>query len=219
MDSEFAKYTYYLGDSKMISAGFHGFLLALGLILPLGVQNVFVFNQGALQPKWIYVLPVVLTASICDTILISLAVLGVSAIVLGVTWLRVILVLGGVLFLLYMGYATWRTKPNLDIKASSTLTTKKQIVFAASVSLLNPHAIMDTIGVIGTSSLSYSGASKLSFAFACILVSWIWFFGLSVVGRLMGKLDQSGSFLVLLNRVSAVIIWGTAIYLLLSINK
>ena len=25
----------------------HGLLLALGLILPLGAQNVFVFNQGA----------------------------------------------------------------------------------------------------------------------------------------------------------------------------
>jgi L-lysine exporter family protein LysE/ArgO len=203
----------------MISAGLHGFILALGLILPLGVQNVFVFNQGALQPRWIYVLPVVLTAAICDSILISLAVLGVSAIVLGVAWLRMILVIAGVIFLLYMGFTTWKSKPNAELKSASRLTAKKQIAFAASVSLLNPHAIMDTIGVIGTSSLSYTGAPKLAFALACILVSWLWFFGLSVVGRLIGKLDQSGRFLVMMNRISAIIIWGTAIYLLTTMNK
>lgn len=29
----------------------HGIVLAFGLILPLGAQNVFVFQQGALQPR------------------------------------------------------------------------------------------------------------------------------------------------------------------------
>ncbi|GGA41924.1 hypothetical protein GCM10007416_13560 [Kroppenstedtia guangzhouensis] len=32
---------------KSVWAFMHGFLLAFGLILPLGVQNVFIFNQGA----------------------------------------------------------------------------------------------------------------------------------------------------------------------------
>jgi L-lysine exporter family protein LysE/ArgO len=91
----------------MISAAIHGLILAFGLILPLGVQNVFVFNQGAIQPRWRFVLPVVLTASICDTLLISLAVLGVSAVVLGMAWVKVTLLLSGILFLIYMGYSTW----------------------------------------------------------------------------------------------------------------
>ena len=38
----------------------HGVLLALGLILPLGAQNVFVFNQGANQKKFTKVLPVII---------------------------------------------------------------------------------------------------------------------------------------------------------------
>ena len=37
----------------------HGIILAFGLIVPLGVQNVFVFNQGALQPTFMRALPVV----------------------------------------------------------------------------------------------------------------------------------------------------------------
>jgi L-lysine exporter family protein LysE/ArgO len=197
----------------MISAIMHGVILAFGLILPLGVQNVFVFNQGATQPKFNKTLPVIITASICDTILISLAVLGVSVIVLGIYWIKVILLIVGIIFLFYMGFVTWKSKPNTYSSNEKALAPKKQIAFAASVSLLNPHAIMDTIGVIGTSSLSYTGIGKLAFALACISTSWIWFFSLALVGRQVGRLNHSESFITILNKVSALIMWGTAIYL------
>ncbi len=54
------------GGCELIQPVLHGILLALGLILPLGAQNVFVFNQGANQ-KMINALPVVITAGLCDT--------------------------------------------------------------------------------------------------------------------------------------------------------
>ncbi len=56
--------------------------------LPVGVQNVFVFNQGARGPSYLKALPVIVTASFCDTILILLAVLGVSFVVLTFAWLQ-----------------------------------------------------------------------------------------------------------------------------------
>jgi L-lysine exporter family protein LysE/ArgO len=116
-----------------------------------------------------------------------------------------------------MGYTTWKSKPKSEETTVQTFTYRKQVIFAASVSLLNPHAIMDTIGVIGTSSLSYTGTEKITFMVVCILVSWLWFFGLSIGGRLIGKLDQSGRFILLLNKISALIMWGTAIYLMVSL--
>ncbi|MEC1521205.1 LysE/ArgO family amino acid transporter [Neobacillus niacini] len=201
----------------MISAAIHGFILAFGLILPLGVQNVFVFNQGALQPKWTNTLPVVLTAALCDTLLISLAVLGISAVVLEISFLKVALSVIGVGFLLYMGYVTWKSKPSEKENSGQLFSARKQVTFAASVSLLNPHAIMDTIGVIGTSSLTYTGIEKAVFTITCIFVSWLWFFGLSVVGRFLGKLDQTGKFISTINKISAVIMWGTALYLMFSL--
>jgi L-lysine exporter family protein LysE/ArgO len=108
---------------------------------------------------------------------------------------------------------TWKSKPATYSTADKALSPKKQIAFAASVSLLNPHAIMDTIGVIGTSSLSYTGIGKVAFTIACIATSWIWFFTLALVGRQVGRLNHSGSFITILNKVSALIMWGTAIYL------
>lgn len=203
-------------EDVMLAAGIHGFILAFGLILPLGVQNVFVFNQGSIHKKYRRVLPVILTASISDTLLITLAVLGISVIVLQIAWLNILLLSAGILFLIYMGYLTWKSTPSDIAAQQEAFPPRRQITFAASVSLLNPHAIMDTIGVIGTSSLTYSGPAKITFALACILTSWIWFFGLAFVGHQIGRLEKTNGILGIINRISAMIMWGTAIYLILN---
>lgn len=204
----------------MLEAFIHGFILAFGLILPLGVQNVFIFNQGALQPRYRNVLPAVITAALCDTLLISVSVLGVSLLIPGSFWFKVILVGGGIIFLVYMGWTTWNSKPNNEKGSiAKEFSIKKQILFAASVSLLNPHAIMDTVGVIGTSSIRYEGEEKIIFTVTAILVSWIWFFAISYIGRITGKIDKSGKVLLILNKISALVMWAAAGYLFLSFNQ
>ncbi len=197
----------------MLSAFIHGFILAFGLIIPLGVQNIFIFNQGAIQPKFRYALPSVLTASVCDTILILVAVLGLTLIVLHIAWLREVIYAVGFCFLLYMGWVTWNSHSATIKKRAEPLSAKRQTLFALSVSLLNPHALLDTIGVIGTNSLFFIGKAKVAYTLACLLVSWCWFFGLAIAGRVLHKLDQTGLWLRIVNKVSAVIIWGVASYM------
>ena len=197
----------------MTEAIIHGIILAFGLIIPLGVQNVFVFNQGALQPTFIKALPVVITAGVCDTILIVAAVSGVSVLVLTFAWLENIIFGVGVLFLLYMGLVLWRSSTTNVKVAGEVFSIRKQVLFAASVSLLNPHALLDTIGVIGTNSLTYFGNERWAFTLTTIVVSWLWFFGLAISGRYFGKLDSSGKRMGLLNKVSALVVWGVAVYM------
>lgn len=72
---------------------------------------------------------------------------------------------------------------------------------------------MVTIGVIGTNSLQYDGIEKIAFSVACIAVSWIWFLSLAIAGRTVGKLDQSSKFMLIINKISAIIIWCIAFYL------
>lgn len=191
----------------------HGIILAFGLILPLGVQNVFVFSQGATQPKLLQAVPATITAAVCDTLLILLAVFGLSVIVLQFEALRVTLMIVGILFLLYMGYTIWKSEPATN-NTSKALPIRQQIIFALSVSLLNPHAILDIVGVIGTSALRYVGIDQLLFTLACIIVSWMWFFGLMLAGAIVKKLDGTGSLMNFFNKASAIFIWATAIYLL-----
>jgi L-lysine exporter family protein LysE/ArgO len=195
----------------------HAFLLSFGLIIPLGVQNVFVFQQGAYQTSYWRALPVVITASLCDTLLITLAVTGVSVLVYTVHWLKVLLMIVGVLFLLYMGWSTWNSQPAAANQSTKAFSFKKQIIFAASVSLLNPHAILDTIGVIGTSSLQYAGTEKVIFGLTCISVSWIWFSSLALAGRVFGRIDSTGRLMTLFHKISALIMWLFAFYLIKSI--
>jgi L-lysine exporter family protein LysE/ArgO len=203
----------------MIGALVHGIVLAFGLILPLGAQNIFVFNQGASQPLFRKVIPVIITAAICDTLLILLAVMGISIIVFAIPVFQTILFTIGFLFLLYMGWVVWNSKPTGITQENLAISPRKQILFAISVSLLNPHAILDTIGVIGTNSLYYTDSAKVVFTTACIVVSWLWFLGLAIIGRVIGGLDAKGRFLVFINKVSGVMIWGVALYIGVQIFK
>lgn len=189
----------------MLQPLIHGLLLALGLILPLGAQNVFVFNQGANQKKISKALPVIITAGLCDTFLIVIAILGVSLILISMPTLQLFIYIIGFLFLMYMAWSLWTEKPS-NIEEIEPMPAKKQILFALSVSLLNPHAIMDTVGVIGTSASVYDGYDKVVFSLATISVSWIWFVFLAILGRITGKIDKNGKYIVILNKVSSVIV-------------
>ena len=203
-----------------MSAFIHGYLLSFGLILPLGPQNVFVFSQGATQPQLRRALPVVLTAALADTLLILSAVLGVSAVVLTLPWVKIVLGVIGVCFLLTIGWVTWRSEVHEEdaTKLAHDWPARRQIIFALSVSLLNPHAILDTIGVIGTSSLAYAGGERIAFTAACILNSWAWFFMLAAAGKLIAR-TRIAPVRRWLNRVSAIIIWISAVYLVYNLAR
>lgn len=197
----------------MIYAFIYGAILTLGLIVPLGVQNIFIFNQGVNQQHFLHAMPSVLTAIFCDAILIICAVHGVSVVVLAIPWLKTTIFLIGFLFLAYMGWVTWQSNPSKLQEGKKPLSAKKQMIFSASVSLLNPHALLDTITIIGTSSLQFIGNEKLIFTTACIFISACWFFSLSVTGHFLHKLNNTGRWLQIMNKSSAIIIWTIALYI------
>ena len=199
--------------TPLISAFFNGFLLALGLILPLGAQNSFVLNQSSRERNYWYTLPIVFTAALSDTLLILLAVFGVSLILMHFIWLRIALLIFGVLFMLYVGWSSWRAVYTLeaDVDKKNNWSLKRKIIFTLSVSILNPYAILDTVGVIGTSSILYLGVGKIVFISACIIVSWLWFFLLAAFGRVLRRFEKIYRHQ---GKISAIIIWINAFILL-----
>jgi L-lysine exporter family protein LysE/ArgO len=201
------------GEKTMFVAMIHGLLLSFGLILPLGPQNIFIFNQGTRARQVDDVLPAVLSAAICDTCLILLAVFSASLLALSHLWIQRILLATGCFFLLWIGFSIWHDAAAAQGKTAGCLSAKKQISFALSVSLLNPHALLDTIGVIGTSALRYAGNEKWAFATACISVSWFWFFILALFGHRIGKRSVGTRIIHWINKLSALIIWGIAGYM------
>ena len=72
------------------------------------------------------------------------------------------------------------------MEKAQIISPMKQVSFALSVLLLNPHAILDTIGVIGSSAALYSGTNKITcYNPACISVSMVMVLLLAILGKMI----------------------------------
>ncbi|MEM9243489.1 MAG: LysE family transporter [Pseudomonadota bacterium] len=195
----------------MILAFLFGFLFALGLIVPLGPQNMFVLSQGIRKSNRKAIATVVTTVALSDTLLILLAVLGLTLVILKVSWFKDVILIAGIVFLLYLGWQSWRQATELNNDdALVNPSPLKLVLFSLGVSLLNPYAILDTLVTIGSVSLTYHGVNKIAFVTACIMTSWVWFIFLATVGRYLAKLDFFNKHN---GHISAIVMWGAAIYL------
>ncbi|MFB4211571.1 LysE/ArgO family amino acid transporter [Shouchella sp. JSM 1781072] len=197
----------------MISAFINGFVLATALIIPIGPQNLLIFHQGAVQPTFKKSMPTIITSALADTLLIVVAVFGVSFALQAVPFLEPLLYLIGVGFLIIIGWTIWKSNSTTKTFQQKPYSGKKQVFLALSVSLFNPHAILDTIAVIGTYATHYhTRLETVSFAFACILVSWLAFFLLAHAGNRVKQWDKSDRLFTYIQKASAVTIWLLAFY-------
>ncbi|MDY0322716.1 MAG: LysE family transporter [Candidatus Carbobacillus sp.] len=227
----------------------HGWLLAFGLILPLGPQNTYLFMQGMRQPSVLYALPAVLASFLSDTLLTLSGIYGLSQLIGTVPNALTFIKIAGILFLIWVGWSFWKsslpithasidhmqqTSPSLaGIHSSAEQKTPsqsftsslkneargdpplRQIIFAFSISLFNPHAIMDTIGVIGTSAQLYDGDGKTFFAAGALLTSFSFFFTLVVVGHTMRRLGAT--FMTTIGKISALLMWISALWMIFNL--
>ncbi|WP_053960761.1 LysE/ArgO family amino acid transporter [Sulfobacillus thermosulfidooxidans] len=194
----------------MLLAFWHGFMLALALILPIGPQNAFVLNQGT-RSSIFRVLPTIITAALSDTLLIILAVGGVAAVVVHWRWFRVLLAAAGTLFLFVMGLHTWRGMVEDDGESPHDIPWRTQVRHSLSVSLLNPHAVMDTVVILGGQASLYRLEDvRWAFSMGAILVSWLWFMGLALFGRVLISRKRQ-HVRPLLGKISALLMWFIAV--------
>ncbi|MEU9117756.1 LysE family transporter [Streptomyces sp. NPDC048483] len=170
-----------------------GLLLGLGLIMPIGAQNLFIVQQGISlgAPRVFYA---TLATTCCDALLIAAGSLGLGTLFAGHDILRSALMAVGGAYLLYLAWQNLR-RPDaagLDGQRAAPLTARRTITRAMGVSLLNPHAILDTVGVIGAVGIARDGAARVWFAAGCVLASLVWFTllgtaALAVRHRLTGR--------------------------------
>ena len=64
----------------------------------------------------------------------------------------------------------------------------KTIGIAMALSFLNPHALLDTVVLLGGLSASYEGAGRYAFGTGAMLSSFVWFFGLGYGARYLAPL-------------------------------
>lgn len=205
----------------MLASYLAGLVLGFGLITPIGAQNMFVVNQGvalgALRAFW-----AVLAAACCDTLLIVAGAAGVSGLITAVPAVRTVLLLAGAAFLGFLGVQALRAAGGRfdGPDAAQWHTARRVVARTVSVSLLNPHAILDTVGVIGSAVVAQPAGSRVVFAAGTISASWLWFsllalgatrLGVYLRGRAAVWFDRLSGAVMLAFAVTFLVEFGTAV--------
>jgi L-lysine exporter family protein LysE/ArgO len=187
----------------MQPAGFmeyaQGFALSAGLIVAIGTQNVFVLTQGARGHRpWL----VAGVCTACDGLLIAAGVGGVGALAAASPGVSGFLALAGAAFLLIYGLRAFKSAfsgESLGLAGDAALPSLRAILLGAlGVSLLNPHALLDTVVLIGGLSSRLDAGGRVLFGLGAVTASACWFFSLSLGGRLLAPvLRRPGAWRVL----------------------
>ena len=173
-----------------------GLLLGFSLIIAIGAQNLFVFNQGLIGK---YVMIVCLFCSLSDALLILIGYSGLYLIIENNVILQNFIILIGFLWL--SGYGVLKIREgmsfdqesNLDIQISHTNNRNlyKTILAISGITWLNPHVYLDTVFLIGSISNSVQSEKQFSFLLGAISSSFLFFFFLGYMGFKIGPLIKS----------------------------
>lgn len=203
----------------MLLAFLNGLYLGLGLVMPIGPLNLYIFNNASLHKQYRSILPVVLVSSVCDMSVVLFAVCGVN-ILTEIAWLKPVIMAVGIVFLSYMGITTWNTPPRpLEAAGVGVQSYTTQIAYAASLSLFNPHTFIDAFMVIGAVSATMAGYEKHAFTAGCMLIDTLWFFFLGTFGFYLYKFSSGKKIFLYINKISALIMIGIAIQLFLEFAR
>jgi len=202
-----------------------GMILSMSLIMAIGPQNAHVLRMG-LQRQHLW-----LTVAVCavaDIVLISLGVLGLAQLGGLSDKLLGALIGAGVLFLGVYGWQAFQRflkpqapaklgdEPDAQRRAAAPVTRRQAVLSALAFSVLNPHAWLDTAVLIGSASLAYGQAST-TFGLGAAAGSVVWFVLLGAAAFWLGRRLNSLHIWRLLDGAVALMMWGTAAWLLTSL--
>ena len=167
-----------------------GFFTGLSLILAIGVQNIFVIEQGL---KKQYVFLVCLVCSVSDFLLIFIGILLFhyfqqyfsSSIELLLNFLLII-------FLIYFIYSKIRTlQTNINFSTSLEEFSLSEVLFKTlGFTYLNAHVYSDTVFFLGNFSKNFLIKEKVFFGIGASIASFIFFFLIGYLSNYFSKFAQ-----------------------------
>tara|TARA_X000001036_G_scaffold32445_1_gene26560 strand:+ start:2695 stop:3309 length:615 start_codon:yes stop_codon:yes gene_type:complete len=168
-----------------------GFFTGLSLILAIGAQNIFVIEQGL---KKQYILLVCLICSISDLILIFLGIFLFQY--LGNFFNSSIeLILNILLFIflahfIYSKISIQRNKVSFNQKLKK-ISISNIVNKTLAFTYLNPHVYSDTVFFLGNFSKNFLTINKYYFGIGASISSFLFFFILGYLSKLLSKHLQS----------------------------
>lgn len=174
----------------MVQVFLEGFLLQASLIMALGAQNLFVLESGMRRH---YHLTVSFTCFLCDLMIIMIGVMGAATLFHHFPEFKIVVGVVGIIFLLQYGIGKLRS-PKEDVFLSDVLKEKsirKSILRAIGFSIINPHAYLDGIVLIGGYSSKYAELPlRVGVGLGAATCSLVWFLTLSSASGMMMPIFQ-----------------------------
>ncbi len=192
-----------------------GFLTSFALILAIGAQNAFVLKQGIMRN---HVFWVCLICAVSDALLIAAGVAGFGAVVSQFPSLPRIMSLGGAAFLIFYGLtrfiAAYRGGEEM-VLSSKPAPLAATILICLSLTWLNPHVYLDTLGLVGAVSTQFTDQSqKITFGIGAVAASFVFFFSLGYGARFLAPLMQPTRTWQILDALIGLLMWYLAYRLL-----
>lgn len=197
----------------MLTSYFTGLTLMATLIMPIGMQNAFVLNQGIRKQHHLLVATF---CSISDAMFMSLGVWGGGKVFTSYPILLSSISLIGALFMLvYGGQCFWRAKQGGgSVEPGNNISSLKTILLTcAAFTFLNPHVYIDTIVILGGFAANISYDEKAFFVIGGISASFIWFFSLALLGEKLSPILVSPFAQRIIDSVIGIMMWILALYL------
>lgn len=197
------------------SAYFVGLALGGSLIVAIGAQNAFVLGQGIRRA---FPATTAAVCSLCDAALIASGVAGVGVAVAAHPAMSRLMILAGAAFMLvYALIAARRAAIGGDAAVAPSQAAGGRgaaIGGALAVSLLNPHAYLDAMLLIGGVAAHMVAADRPAFALGAISASVVWFFSLALGAVALSRFLSRPVVWRAIDAVTALVMAGLALRLL-----
>ena len=196
-----------------------GFFTGLSLILAIGAQNIFVIEQGL---KKQYVFLVCLICSISDLILIFLGIFLFQY--FGDLFNSRIELILNILLFVFLAYFIYgkisiqKNKINFNHKIKNISLTGI-IIKTLAFTYLNPHVYSDTVFFLGNFSKNLLIIDKYYFGIGATIASFIFFFAIGYLSKLLSKYLQSALIWKRINLFIVIFMSIITFYVLIEIIK
>ena len=194
----------------------HGFGLSAGLIVAIGAQNAFVLRQG-LRRQHVWLTALICIA--CDILMFSIGGAGFGSLVAANPALTTLTAWGGAIFILVYGGLAFRSalRPSaleVDRNGEGMLSRQAVILTGLGVSLLNPHAWLDTVVLVGGIAGQYVVAERVFFLAGAMLASTVWFHTLAFGAGFLAPIFARPAAWRVLDAIIGAVMWLIAFSLI-----
>ena len=198
---------------------FLGFFTGLSLILAIGAQNIFVIEQG-LKKQYIFLVCII--CSLSDLILIFLGIFLFQY--FGNFFNSTIELILNILLFIFLVHFIYRKisiqKNNIDFNQEvKSISLTGIITKTLAFTYLNPHVYSDTVFFLGNFSKNLLITDKYYFGIGASIASFIFFFLIGYLSKLLSKYLQSKVIWKRINLFIILFMSTIAFYVLIEIIK